>query len=55
MASDTGDAFGRPRQSIRDKEDGRVRQILVAVIDHQPLFPQVAQTMGMAVTRHYRE
>ena len=41
MPSDPSDAFGTPFQSIREIEGGRIRQVFLAVIDHQPLLPKV--------------
>ncbi len=49
MASDSRDAECVPIQTIGHEELAGVRQVGLAMIEHQPLLPEVREAMGSAV------
>ena len=49
VAANGGDAFGLPAQAIADVENGFVRQVSVAEVDHQALFAEFRDAMGLTI------
>ena len=50
MAANASDAFCLPTEAVADEIGRIVRQVRLAMVDHQTLFPIVFHPMGLAVT-----